>query len=122
MHVENHPLGLVARFAEALGDFQALGELQLLLLRSFGLHALANLDGERLRRRSCLQHFLDAFGAHHGDEFTRELLVELALFRSSRDHFSRSLDASGASPGSIDDESFEVENTRSSSRSVISRR
>ena len=51
-HVENHPLRLVAGLAEALDHAQALGELQLLLLRSLGLHLLANFLAERLRRRS----------------------------------------------------------------------
>ena len=49
--VENHPLGLVAGLAEALGHAQALGVLQLLLLRHFGLHLLADFEAERLRRR-----------------------------------------------------------------------
>ena len=50
-HVENHPLRLVAGLAEALHHAQALGEFQLLLLRSLGLHLFANLFAERLRRR-----------------------------------------------------------------------
>ena len=37
-HVENHPLRLVARFAEGFDDTKTLGELQLLLLRRLGLH------------------------------------------------------------------------------------
>ena len=52
-HIENHPLRLVAGLAEAFDDAQALGELQLLLLRSFGLHPLADFDArERFARRS----------------------------------------------------------------------
>src|ERR1700722_2800935 len=35
--IENHPLRLVARLAETLGDAQALGVFQLLLLRDFRL-------------------------------------------------------------------------------------
>ena len=34
-----------------------------------------------------LEQFLDAFGAHHGDEFTRMLLIELA-FALVADHFA----------------------------------
>ena len=45
-HVENHPLRLVAGLAERFDDAQALGELQLLLLRRLGLHPLANLFAE----------------------------------------------------------------------------
>jgi hypothetical protein len=37
-HVQNHPLRLVAGLAEALDHAQALGVLQLLLLRHLGLH------------------------------------------------------------------------------------
>ena len=66
-HVENHPLRLVARFAEALDHAQALGELQLFLLRSFGLHLLANVFAQELDV-DLLEQLLDAFGAHHGDE------------------------------------------------------
>ena len=51
-HIENHPLRLVARLAEAFDHAQPLGELQLLLLRSFGLHLLANVFAEELRHRS----------------------------------------------------------------------
>ena len=43
-HVENHPLRLVAGLAERFDHAQALGELQLLLLRSLGLHLLADFD------------------------------------------------------------------------------
>ena len=57
-HVENHPLRLVAGLAEALDDAQTLGVLQLLLLRSFGLHLLADLELRALRRRSCLSSSL----------------------------------------------------------------
>ena len=79
-HVENHPLGLVARFAEGLDDAKTLGELQLLLLRSFGLHLLAHLDRERFDVDLAKQ-FLDAFGAHHGDELAGcgRILIQRAL-------------------------------------------
>ena len=50
-HVQNHPLRLVAGLAEALGDAQALGVLQLLLLRNFGLHPLADFEAERFDSR-----------------------------------------------------------------------
>ena len=66
-HVENHPLRLVAGLAEAFDHAQALGELQLLLLRSFGLHLFANVFAEEFDV-DLLEKFLDAFGAHHGDE------------------------------------------------------
>ena len=49
--VENHPLRLVAGLAEALDHAQALGVLQLLLLRHLGLHLLADFEAERIRRR-----------------------------------------------------------------------
>ena len=67
-HVQNHPLGLVAGFAEGLHHAQPLGELELLLLRLLGLHLLANFFAELLDIH-LLEQLLDAFGAHHGDEF-----------------------------------------------------
>ena len=77
-HVENHPLRLVAGLAERFHHAQALGELQLLLLRLLGLHLFADLFAESFHV-DLLEQLLDAFGAHHGDELAGELLVELAL-------------------------------------------
>ncbi len=78
-HVENHPLRLVARLAESLDNLQALGVLDLLLRRGFGLHALAQFHRELLDAYA-LQQFLDGFGAHHGLEAGGTiLLVELAV-------------------------------------------
>ena len=85
-HIENHPLRLVAGFAERFHHAQALGVLQLLLLRLLGLHLLANLFAERFDV-DLLEQFLDALGAHHGDELAGELLVELALALVG-DHFA----------------------------------
>ena len=68
--------GLLPDLRNDFDDAQALGELQLLLLRSFGLHLLANLFAERFDV-DLLEQFLDAFGAHHGDELAGELLIEL---------------------------------------------
>ncbi len=45
-HVQDHPLRLVAGLAEALDDAQALGVLELLLLRNLGLHLLADFEAE----------------------------------------------------------------------------
>ena len=42
-HIENHPFRLVAGFAETFDDTQTLGEFQLFLLGSFGLHLFANV-------------------------------------------------------------------------------
>ena len=47
---------------------------------------------------SLLQQFLDALGAHHGDELAGELLIELALALIA-DHFA--LDKPVPSPGSM---------------------
>src|SRR6185312_4878820 len=77
-HVKNHPLRLVARFAKAFDDAQALGVLQLLLLRSFGLHLLANVFAEEFDV-DLLQELLYALGAHHGDELTGGLGVLFKL-------------------------------------------
>ena len=77
-HVQNHPLRLVAGLAERFHHAQALGELELFLLRGLGLHALADLFAEGLDV-DLLQQLLDALGAHHGDELAGELLVELPL-------------------------------------------
>ena len=85
-HVQDHPLRLVAGLAEALDHAQALGVLQLLLLRNFGLHLLANFEAERFAV-DLLEQFLDALGAHHGDEFSGEFLIELALALVG-DHFA----------------------------------
>ena len=86
-HVENHPLRLVAGLAEAFDHAQTLGELQLLLLRSFGLHLLANFVAEQFDI-DLLEEFLDAFGAHHGDDTCREFLFELA-FALVGNHFAQ---------------------------------
>ena len=76
MHIENHPLRLVAALAEGLDHAQALGVLQLLLLRALGLHLLAQFVAERFDV-DLLQQFLDGLGAHHGVELAGEFLVEL---------------------------------------------
>ena len=54
-----------------------------------------------------LEQFLDAFGAHHGDEFAGEFLVELALALVA-DHFA--LPQVRHFAGIDDDERFEIEN------------
>ena len=84
--VQNHPLRLVAALAEAFHHAQALGVLQLLLLALLGLHLLANLFAERFDV-DLLEQFLDALGAHHGDELAGEFLVELPLALVG-DHFT----------------------------------
>src|ERR1700730_11015009 len=76
--IENHPLRLVARFAEALDHAQTLGELQFLLLRGLGLHPLANFFREGFDV-DLLEQLFNTFGAHHGDEFAGMLLIELPL-------------------------------------------
>ena len=67
-------------FAEAFDHAQTLGELQLLLLRSLGLHLFANVFAQKFDV-DLLEKFFDAFGAHHGDELAGGLgiLLELAL-------------------------------------------
>ena len=87
-HVEDHPLRLVARFAEAFNHAQPLGELQLLLLRSFRLHPLANVFAEEFDV-DLLEQFFNAFGAHHGDELTSggRVLFE-AAFALVGNHFA----------------------------------
>ena len=103
--VQNHPLRLVAALAEAFDDAQALGVFELLLLALLGLHLLANFFGERFDV-DLLEQFLDAFGAHHGDEVAGEFLVELA-FALVGDDFT------AAQPGIFarlhDDIGFEIE-------------
>ncbi len=85
-HIEDHPLGLVARFAEALDHSQPLGELELLLLALLRLHPLADFNGKRFDI-DFAEQLLDAFGAHHGDELARILRFELALLFIG-DHFA----------------------------------
>ena len=77
-HVQDHPLRLVAGLAEAFRHAQALGELQLLLLRRLGLHLLADVFAEEVDV-DLLEEFLDALGAHHGDELAGVFLIERAL-------------------------------------------
>ena len=103
--IQDHPLRLVAGLAEALDNAQALGELELLLLRHFGLHFLADLEAETLDV-DLLQQLLDAFGAHHGDEFSGEFLVELALALVGDDF---ALLQFGYFAGIDDHERFEIE-------------
>ena len=76
--IQDHPLRLVAGLAETFHHAQALGEFELLLLRYFGLHLLADFEAETFDV-DALQKLFNTFGAHHGDEFSGELLVELAL-------------------------------------------
>ena len=103
--VQDHPLGLVAGLAEAFDDAQALGVLELLLLALLGLHLLANFFGERFDV-DLLEQFLDAFGAHHGDEAAGEFLVELA-FALVGDDFTAA--QTGIVARLHDDVGFEVE-------------
>src|SRR5690348_4734866 len=84
-HIENHPLRLVSGFTKTLDNAQPLGVLQLLLRRSFRFHALANLEAQRFDI-DLLEQLLYTFGAHHGHEGTRKLLIELA-FALVADHF-----------------------------------
>ena len=87
-HVEDHPLRLVAGFAEAFDHAQTLGELQLLLLRSFRLHPFANVFAEEFDV-DLLEQFFDAFGAHHGDELTGGCRILLELpFALVGNHFA----------------------------------
>src|SRR5579871_2293334 len=105
-HVQNHPLRLVSGFAEALGHAQALGVLYFLLLRSLGLHPLADVFAQSFAI-DFLEQFLDSFGAHHGDEFSRELLIELALALVADDFGTLQF---GNLAGVDNDEGFEIEN------------
>ncbi len=103
--VQNHPLRLVAGLAEAFHHAQALGVLQLLLLRYLGLHPLADFEAQRFDV-DLLEQFLDSLGAHHGDELAGEFLIELALALVG-DHFAaRQL---GHFAGIDHHESFEIE-------------
>ncbi len=78
---------------------------ELLLLALLGLHLLANFFGERFDV-DLFEQFLDALGAHHGNEPTGEFLVELP-FALVGDDFT------AAQPGIVarlhDDVGFEVE-------------
>src|ERR1700758_2688506 len=77
-HVEDHPLRLVAGLAEGFDNLEALGVLEALLERSFGLHALAQL-GRELVDVDALEQLLDGLGTHHALEAGgAELGVELA--------------------------------------------
>ena len=76
--IQNHPLRLVAGFAERFHYAQPLGELELFLLRSLGLHSLADFDAEAFDIHF-LEKLFDSFRAHHGDELTRKILIKLAL-------------------------------------------
>ena len=50
-HIEDHPLRLVARFAERVDDFEPLREFELLLLARLVLHLVAQVFGELFDRR-----------------------------------------------------------------------
>ena len=76
--IENHPFGPVTRLQEAGSNFQPLRILQLLLLRSFFTHPLAQLDREFLDLHHA-QQFFDCFGAHLGDKLRREITHQLAI-------------------------------------------
>src|SRR5581483_3064807 len=104
-HVENHPLRLVTRFAERFHHAQALGELQLLLLRSLRLHALADLFAERFHV-DLLEQLLDALGAHHCDVLAGKFLVQLTLALVA-DHLAFA--QVGAFAGIDDHVRFEIE-------------
>ena len=48
------------------------------MLRRLGLHLFANFFAQRLDI-DLLEEFLDALGAHHGDELAGEFLIQLPL-------------------------------------------
>jgi hypothetical protein len=96
-HVENHPLRLVAGLAEAFDHAQALGELQLLLLRSLGLHLLANVFAELNSTSIFLRSSLMPSAPIMATNLPGEFLFELALALVA-DHFA--LRQIGTSPGS----------------------
>ena len=105
-HVEDHPLGLVAGLAEGFDDLEALGELEALLQGGFGLHALAQLDGEFVDVNA-LEEFLDGLGAHHALEAGGAvLLVDFAELGFVLDDLAL---ADGCVAGIDDDVAFEVE-------------
>src|SRR5690606_30966254 len=66
---------------------QTLGLLQLLLIRSLDAHLLADRNAQAFNIHFSEQ-FLDALGAHHGDEFAGELHLQLALLLVG-DHFGQ---------------------------------
>ena len=77
-HVENHVLRPVARLAERLDHFQALGVLHPLLLRGVGLHLLAHLLGQRFGLHA-LQQLLDRLCAHSCTEYGTKSIFQLAV-------------------------------------------
>ena len=78
-HVENHPFGFISRLDECLNNLQPFRELDFLLLRVFALHPRAEL-GRQFVDVHTLQQLLNRFGAHHGNEFSGILLLQLAIF------------------------------------------
>src|SRR6185436_9439714 len=77
-HVEDHPVGTVARLAEGVDDLQPLGGLQLFDLRGLGAHDEAQLVAE-LFDVDAPQQLLDRFRAHLGDEHVAVLRAQLAI-------------------------------------------
>ncbi len=103
--VQDHPFRLVAGLSEGLDYAEALGELQLLLLRSLGLHPLPDIQAERFDI-DLLEQLLDAFGAHHGHEFSGKFLIQLAFALVTDDFGALQI---GDFAGIDDDEGFEIE-------------
>ena len=66
-HVQNHPLGLAVRAAEAIDDLHALGDLLAVLLGAGVLHLLLELEHE-LVEVELVQHLADRLRAHLGLE------------------------------------------------------
>ena len=75
--IENHPVRLIGRLAEAVDHLQPLGELQLLLHRVLAAHLRAQLLGELLDVDAA-QQLLDRFGAHLRTELRAVVLARLA--------------------------------------------
>src|SRR5688572_15545508 len=75
--IENHPVRLVVRLAEAVDHLQPLGVLQLLLDRVLGAHLHAQLFGQLLDVDAA-QQLLDRLGAHLRAELRPVVLAGLA--------------------------------------------
>src|SRR5579864_1513515 len=104
--IQDHPLRLVAGLAEAFHHPEAFGKFELLLLRHLGLHFFADFEAQTFDV-DALEKLFDAFGAHHGDEFSCEFLVELPLTLVGNHFTAFQL---GDFPGIDNDECFEIEN------------
>src|SRR5258708_7187003 len=75
-HIQDHPIGMIAGLKKRSRNLQALGKLQLLLLRRFFAHAAAQFYGQPFHVHHP-QQFFDRFGAHRAHKFRRIVTRQL---------------------------------------------